>query len=88
MSLILDKGKLISLYKAELLYEIHRTSECIRLFEVKYSKTFEEFEKELKISPENFEAWDDYMEWKACVKNLATLEKKLVELESGDIRLS
>jgi len=67
MSLILDRRNLISLYKVEL-YEIHRTSECIRLFKVKYGKIFEEFEKELKISPENFEAWDDYMEWKACVK--------------------
>jgi len=49
---------------------LHRASECIRLFEIKYGKTFEEFERELKSSPENFEAWDDYMEWKACVKAL------------------
>ena len=88
MSLVLDKGKLINLYKAELLYEIHRVSECIRLFEIKYGKTFEEFEKEIKASPEKFEVLDDYMEWIACVKSLATLKKMLKKLESGDIRLS
>jgi len=88
MSLTLDKAKVINLYKAELMYEIHRASECIRLFEIKYGKTFEEFEKEIKILPEKFEVWDDYMEWKACVKSLATLKKMLRELESGDIRLS
>jgi len=55
MSLVLDKGKLISLYKAELLYEIHRVSECIGLFEIKYGKTFEEFEEEIETSSEKFE---------------------------------
>ena len=73
MSLMLNKEKLINIYKAELLYELHRASECIRLFETKYGKTFEEFKEELTSSSENFEAWDDYMEWKACIKTLDTI---------------
>ena len=83
MSLVLDKGKLISLYEAELLYEIHRVSECIGLFEIKYGKTFEEFEKEIKTSPEKFEVWDDYMEWKACVRSLATFKEILKSKNSS-----
>ena len=74
MPLILNKEKLINIYKAELLYELHRASECIRLFEAKYGKSFEEFKKELTSSSENFEAWDDYMEWKACIKTLDTIK--------------
>ena len=74
MSLMLNKEKLINIYKAELLYELHRASECIRLFEAKYGKTFEEFKKELALSSEDFEAWDDYMEWKACIKTLDTIK--------------
>jgi len=60
---VLNKGKPLNIYKAEFL-------------SVKYSKTFEEFERELKSSPENFEAWDDYMEWKACVKTLSKKFKR------------
>ena len=47
MPLIVSKEKLLNIYKAELLYELHRASECIKLFETKYGKTFEEFKKEL-----------------------------------------
>jgi len=88
MSLIVSKERLLNIYKAELLYELHRASECIRIFEIKYGKTFEEFERELKSSPENFEAWDDYMEWKACMKTLNTLRKELQEIKNGNIKLS
>ncbi len=88
MPLIVSREKLLNIYKAELLYELHRASECVRLFEIKYGKTFEEFERELKSSPENFEAWDDYMEWKACVKTLNTLRKELQEMKDGNIKLS
>jgi len=88
MSLIVSKERLLNIYKAELLYELHRASECIRIFEIKYGKTFEEFERELKSSPENFKAWDDYMEWKACMKTLNTLRKELQEIKNGNIKLS
>ena len=88
MSLIVSKEKLLNIYKAELLYELHRAPECIRLFEIKYGKTFEEFEKDLKSSSENFEAWDDYMEWKACIKTLDTLRKELQEIEDENTKLS
>ncbi|WP_456419199.1 hypothetical protein [Thermovibrio sp.] len=88
MPLIVSREKLLNIYKAELFYELHRASECVRLFEIKYGKTFEEFERELKSSPENFEAWDDYMEWKACVKTLNTLRKELQEMKDGNIKLS
>ncbi len=43
------------------LYELHIVKEKIALFEKKYGKTFEEFEKEVKIK-EDFEKWDDYLE--------------------------
>ena len=88
MAVNLSEKKLLNFYKAELLYELHQASECIRLFEAKYGKTFEDFEKEVKNSPENFEAWDDYMEWKACVKALNSLKKELKEIESENNRVS
>jgi hypothetical protein len=56
------------------LYELHIIKEKLKLFEKKYSKTFEEFEKEV-LEKEDFEKWDDYLEWKAYLKTLKSLEK-------------
>ena len=49
------------------------------LFEEKYGMTLEAFEKKLKSSVESFEAWDDYIEWKAYVKKLEELKSRLRE---------
>lgn len=57
-------------------YDLHIVREKIALFEEKYGKTFSEFEKEI-LSEEDFEKWDDYMEWKAYVKSLKDLEALL-----------
>ncbi|NPA39166.1 MAG: hypothetical protein GXO57_01785 [Thermodesulfobacteria bacterium] len=51
------------------LYDLHIVKEKISLFEKKYGKTFFEFEKEV-LAKEDFEKWDDYLEWKAYIKSL------------------
>jgi hypothetical protein len=48
------------------MYEKHIIEEKIRLYEKKYSTTFEKFEEKVNESnTEKFEEWDDYIEWKA-----------------------
>ncbi len=88
MAIAINREKLLNIYRAELLYEFHKVSECIRLFEKKYGKSFKEFEEEIKSKPEDFEAWDDYMEWKACIKSAESLKEELKELENGNFKLS
>jgi hypothetical protein len=47
--------------------------EKICSFERKYGCDLKTFEYRLKQLPENFECWDDFIEWKAyedCLKNL------------------
>ncbi len=56
-----------------LLYEKHIIEQKINSFRKKYNKDFQEFEKEV-LSKEHFEQWDDYMEWKAYIKQLEELE--------------
>ena len=56
-----------------LLYEKHIVEQKIELFEKKHNKSFQEFEKEV-MQEEQFEKWDDYLEWKACIKQLKELE--------------
>ena len=64
--------------KMMLLYEFHIVREKLRLFEKKYGKSFEEFEIEVK-KKEDFEKWDDYMEWKAYLKAYEDLKKVVTE---------
>jgi hypothetical protein len=68
-------------YYVSLLYELHVAREKLRLFEAKYGKTLVEFEKEVTSRKEDFEKWDDYLEWKAYVKLVEDLEKKKQQLE-------
>ena len=81
------KETIRNMFFANLFYEIHKTEEAISLFNKKYGKIFEEFEKEIKNSKENFEAWDDYLEWKAYIKTLKKLKKDERDLVVGNIRL-
>ncbi|GAB5047486.1 hypothetical protein [Thermodesulfovibrio sp. TK110] len=87
MKSLINKEKIIELYNVSLLYEIHRVQEKIRLFENKYNIRFEDFEKLIKSqNEENFESWDDYMEWKAYEKKLQELKKE--NLDAGNYQLS
>lgn len=61
-----------------MLYEKHVVEEKLRLFEKKYGKSFKEFEEEVK-EKEDFEKWDDYMEWKAYLKSHEDINKRLMQ---------
>ncbi|GBE33754.1 hypothetical protein BMS3Bbin06_00268 [bacterium BMS3Bbin06] len=85
---VISKEKVKDMYYANLMYEYHRVSEKIRLFEKKYAMSFDEFEKGLKGSEkEDIEKWDDYMEWKGYKKVLQRLTKEKTELEVGDYKV-
>ncbi len=85
--LTITKEDIKNIFYANLFYEIHKTEEIISLFKKKYGKNFEEFEKDAKNGKENFEIWDDYIEWKAYKKTLGKLKKDEKDLSSGNIRL-
>ncbi|ACI21409.1 hypothetical protein [Thermodesulfovibrio yellowstonii] len=84
----ISKDKIKDLYFINLLYEIHRVMEKIKLFENKYQVKFKEFEKLIKSQEENFTLWDDYMEWKAYEKKLHELKKEKDNLDAGNYTLS
>ena len=50
----------------------------------KYNCSIEEFKKKLEESEEDFEAWDDYIEWLSYEKKLKELERKLKEIENAE----
>ena len=61
----IGKGEIINFVRLDLISEIQSLKKSLELFERKYNKSFKEFEKEVLEGEENFEKWDDYMEWKA-----------------------
>ena len=86
---IIDKEKAKDMYYANMMCEYHKVTEKIRLFKGKYSTSFEQFEKKVKgAEQEDFERWDDYMEWKGYENVLQNLIKEKRELGVGDYKVS
>ncbi|MBK3331970.1 hypothetical protein GWK41_02670 [Persephonella atlantica] len=81
--MLVNDKEIKNLLKADLLYRLHILEEEIKLFEKKYNKKFSEFEKEVR-KKENFEKWDDYLDWKSAIKELKYIKKKISEINSGN----
>ncbi len=70
--------------KLDILSQLALIKEKIKFFENKYRCKFEDFEKKLKESGENFEKWDDFIEWKAYVESARDLQRKMREIEHAE----
>lgn len=72
-------------YKAD----IRNVKDKIVDFEKKYGLKFNKFEHILKNDEdEDFEKWDDYMEWKAFEKSLITLNQAIDEISRGQFKVA
>ena len=69
--------------KLKLISQIAPLKERIRSFERKYRCDLNAFEAKLKQLPEDFERWDDFIEWKAYADSLKDLESKLKKIEDA-----
>ncbi len=77
-----------NMMRLELLAQQRETDDQITAFEKKYGCTFAEFEAQVNAETENFEHWDDYLEWKAAVNVRATLAQNLTELQYGNFKIT
>ena len=69
--------------------EKHQAEEKLKLYNLKYNKTFQQFETQIqKNAEENFEWFDDYMEWKAYRKYLNEISLKIEELKRANIKVA
>lgn len=87
--LIIEKSEvanwLLLLYKSE----HKKIEEKLELFEKKYNQNFSDFEMNIgKSEQENFEKWDDYIEWKAFQKSLVNLNNNIREIENGHFKVA
>jgi len=83
MDIIISKGEIIEYKKLKVISEITLTKEKTLLFEKKYGCSIDAFRKRMEKTDEDFEEWDDYIEWKANFEVLKDLENKLIELDNA-----
>ena len=89
MSITVSREEVKTFEKLKAISQIAPIKERIRFFERKYKYIFEIFEDKIKQEEENFEKWDDYIEWKAYIESLKNLESNLRKIESAeDIRIT
>lgn len=55
----------------------------------KYGADLQKFEAQLESSSvENFEAWDDLIQWKAYHQFLLEIETKITDIRNGDFQMA
>lgn len=69
--------------KLKLISQIAPVKERINSYERKHGCSLEAFEDRIAHNPEDFERWDDLIEWKAYSDCLRDLESKLKKIEDA-----
>ena len=84
----IDKKHISELLLMEAYADLHKVKDKINMFERKYNRKFEDFEDSMNSEEENFEKYDDYIEWKAYMTQLKDLQQKISDIKSGKLQIS
>jgi len=84
----IDKKHISDLLLMEAYADLHKVRDKINMFEKKYNRKLEEFEYLMKSEEEDFDKYDDYIEWKAYVSQLIDLQQKISDIKSGKLQIS
>ena len=84
----IDKKHISELLLMEAYADLHKVRDKINMFERKYNRKFEDFEDSMNSEEENFEKYDDYIEWKAYMTQLKDLQQKISDIKSGKLQIS
>jgi hypothetical protein len=89
MSITVSRDEVKGFEKLKTISQIAPIKERIRFFESKYGCTLGEFKDKIKREKEDFEKWDDYIEWRAYIESLKDLESKMRDIEDAqDVRIT
>ncbi len=89
MDIRISKMEIKEYEKLKVIAQMAPIAAKIQQFEEKYKMKLTSFENTIKKEEENFEKWDDLIEWKGYVKALAELERKIKEIENAqDVRIT
>lgn len=88
-SLVVSAKDVKSFARLSVISELAPLKEKIRSLEKKYGCDLKTFEEKMKLSPEDFERWDDFIEWKAYSESVNELEARLEMIEDAeDVRVA
>ena len=82
-SIVVSVDDIKAFEKLKLISQMAPVKERIRFYEKKHGCSLGLFEDRLKQLPEDFERWDDFIEWKAYAESLKDLELKLKKIEDA-----
>lgn len=82
-SIVISVDDIKAFEKLKLISQMAPVKERIRFYERKHGCSLGVFEGRLKQLPEDFERWDDFIEWKAYAESLKDLELKLKRIEDA-----
>jgi len=85
---VLNKKSVGEALAMESLAELHKVKETVGIYEQKYGKSLAQFEHQLENEQEEFEHYDDYIDWKAAVKWQDVLEERIEELKHGNFKVT
>ncbi len=89
MDISISKTEITEYEKLKVIAQMAPIAGNIQQFEEKYKMNLAKFETTMKKEEEDFEKWDDLIEWKGYVKALGDLERKLKEIDKvQDIRIT
>ncbi|MBF0319374.1 MAG: hypothetical protein HQL01_06180 [Nitrospirae bacterium] len=72
----------------ELMADMHVVKDKLGFFENKYHMPYEEFEQSMKNQEENYQHWDDYMEWKAYRHLFEDISRKIRDIKNADFEVN
>jgi len=84
----IDKNHISELVLMEAYADLHKTKDKINMFEKKYNRKFEDFEDLIHSEEENFDKYDDYIEWKVYINHLKDIQQKINDIKSGKLQIS
>lgn len=89
LDIIISREEIKEYEKLKIISELSLVKQRVKLFEIKYKCSFDEFETQLSQKrEEDFKQWDDYIEWKAYTEKQETLKEKLEQIANAqDIKI-
>ena len=87
--LVIDKHRVADWMLLSYLAEQRQLHEKIILYEKRYGQTFKEFESKTKEKEnEDFNEWDDLIEWQAYTNFYENITKTINDIKSGNFQVA
>jgi hypothetical protein len=83
MNLVVSKNDIRTFERLTIISREAPVLERVKQLERKYNVQFPAFERQLKENAEDYESWDDYIEWKAYSESLKDLDRQLEDIENA-----